>query len=393
MTDNMTIQNSGMEESSMIEELENQPEVDHFIERINHMSNEELLQDIMRHEKEVRGIDWQALYAEGSSGQLKARQMAADYVDQLQSQLDVQDGFITSAVASLRNATANEVEDMPMWGLAKEGAEEWRDVSGDGLERKVLHRLRTMQSIEASETAGAIANLLLNIHITGLMGRGYGEFKAARIAGQSRRVALFSSIKAVTVAATRAFVAVQVVLIIAEILLFLMAKDAVVYMILLNMTDDDLTVREIAVRNGKQIVQFGSPLAEHESNPKVLPKRDSFEDDDGTVLEETYWTGIFSARKRDLALIGTLGALRLQGNGFPNSAYVGWEIPLTLVGGGPNRCLVSAADEGNADTFAKKTQDQGVLLSRSDSPSARLTGKMHSGFGSEGYMSAIVTPI
>jgi hypothetical protein len=59
-----------------------------LVERYQKMSSAELLEDILRHEKEHRGIDWLGLYTQGTSGQAEARQLAQQYIRRLHDDLD-----------------------------------------------------------------------------------------------------------------------------------------------------------------------------------------------------------------------------------------------------------------------------------------------------------------
>lgn len=353
-----------------------------IIEKIRRMTYDERLEDIFRHEKEVRGIDWLALAAEGETGLMKARRLADEYLTKLRADLGVTDADIPT----FRLAVNDEVQVMPAWGINEKEALVWKNARGQDLADMVSFRLKIMQSLELTSSDTVYAQISLSIGVVAWLKKAYDAYTIARAAGFTSLSSAIQGIRAVTLNASKAFIATVVVAIIAEVLLYLMEKKAVVYTVLINMTDDDLIMNDLGIVNGKQLVQFVDPLELKQRN--ALNKRVGIELKAGEI-EYSYWVGLFAASKRDMALIGSLGAYSFTPcNSFPHSVYVGWEIPLTFFGGN-NRCLVSALNEGSCKRFADKTSRDGTLESASESNIATVTARMHSGSGSEGYMSVI----
>jgi hypothetical protein len=369
----------------MKENLDNiveNPLANEIIEKIKKMSNSEIMTDIFRHEKDVRGIDWLKYAAQGPSGIKEAHAMATKYLTNLKKELNVSD----EDERVFQRIADDKVQVMPAWGIDQKEADEWKNASGEKLAEMVTFRLKIMQSLELTSGDTVFAQIGLSIGVIAWVKRAYDAYKVARLAGYNSLSSVVQGIRAVTLNATKLFIAGVVVAIIMEILLFLMEKKAVVYTVLVNMTDDDLIMNSLEIINGKQLVQFVDPLDAEQRN--ALNRRTILDLPEGR--EANYWVAMFSASKRDMALIGSLGAYRFaECVSFPNSVYVGWEIPLTGIFGGPNRCLVSAVNESGTKAFAEKTSDKGSLYSTSDSGKATVTAKMHSGNGSEGYMSVI----
>lgn len=369
--------------SSIKDQVTEDTQVKKLIEKYTKMSRAELIDDIFRHEKEVRGIDWLAYAAQGEEGIIEAKLKANEYLVQLKSDL----GVLTEDVPDFRLGTANEVQVMPAWGINEKEAQEWKNASGKELADMVIFRLKIMQSLELSSGDGIFAQIGLSIGVVAWLKRAYDAYKVARLAGYNSLSSVVQGVRAVTLNATKAFVATVVVAIIAEIILWMMEKKAVVYTVLVNMTDEDLIMKDLEIINGKQTVQFVDPLDAKQRN--ALNKRTIVDLPEGR--ESNYWVGLFSGSKRDMALIGSLGAYSFTAcRSFPDSVYVGWEIPLTGLFGGPNRCLVSASKEPSTNAFAKRTSSNGTLHSTATSASgSTVTAKMHSGDGSEGYMSVV----
>lgn len=369
--------------ATLIDQITEDPKTKELIEKFAKMSQAELIDDIFRHEKEVRGIDWLAYAAKGPAGITEAKRKAAEYLTKLKSDLGVKD----EDMADFKLATGDDVQVMPAWGINEKEAQEWKNASGEALAKMVTFRLKIMQSLELTSGDSIFAEIGLSIGVLAWLKRAYSVYKTARLVGYTSLSSAVQGIRAVTLNATRAFVATVVVAIIAEVLLWMMEKKAVVYTVLVNMTDHDLIMQELALINGKQTVQFVDPLDEKQRN--ALNKRTVIDLPEGR--EANYWVGLFSASKRDMAAIGSLGAYKFVAcPPFPNSVYVGWEIPLTGVFGGPNRCLISASKEESTAGFAKRTSNEGSLYSTATSAGGGIvTARMHSGSGSEGYMSVI----
>jgi hypothetical protein len=365
------------------DQITEDPKTKELIEKFAKMSQAELIDDIFRHEKEVRGIDWLTFASKGPAGIKEAKSKAYEYLVKLKSDLGVKD----EDIADLKLATGDNVQVMPAWGIDEKEAKKWKDASGNELAKMVIFRLKVMQSLELSSGDGIFAEISLSIGVMAWLKRAYNAYKAARLAGYTSLSSAVHGLRAVTLNATKAFVATVVVAIIAEVLLWMMEKKAVVYTVLVNMTDHDLIMQDLTNINGKQTVQFVDPLDEKQRN--ALNKRTIIDLPEGR--ETNYWVGLFSASKRDMAAIGSLGAYNFVAcRPFPDSVYVGWEIPLTGVFGGPNRCLISASKEQSTATFAKRVSKEGSLYSTATSTGGgTVTAKMHSGSGSEGYMSVI----
>lgn len=72
--------------------------------------------------------------------------------------------------------------------------------------------------------------------------------------------------------------------------------------------------------------------------------------------EEIAYGGLFFASKRDEALIGMEGALKMEfenSNTFTNGVFLGYSVPLAQ---GKNNCLISYDKYNNAKDFFDKNQ-------------------------------------
>jgi hypothetical protein len=375
--------------------LAGEQEANQLLSKINSMSGKELLADIIRHEKEVRGIDWSQLASDQSLStdqvREKANGLAKIYLRNLQAELELADEDLPDFTRDFlkKPYSASNVQVAPTWGLNEKEAGHWKDASGEKLKDMISYRLKVMQSLELTSGVTIYGHIMLSIGVVAWMKRAYDFYKIARAAGMLRMAAVCNAIQKVTLNATRMFVATAIVAIIADILLYLMEKDAVVYMVLINMTDDDLIKNDQYLTHGKQTVQFVR-LNDEEKEEDILSKRTVMTFEDGSK-EENYWIGIYAAQKNNMALVGSQGAFSFQPcQTFPQGAYVGWEIPLSGVFGGPNRCLVAAARRsGNLEEFSNIAHKHGSLFCEDRFEKAKVTSKMHSGSGSEGYMSVI----
>lgn len=371
------------------------PQVSKLLSDIAAMSQPELLKSILEHEKQLRGIDWVELASDPSLShdqvKEKAREKSKHYLKNLQAELGLSDEDLPDFTKQFFSNPNSDVQIMPAWGIDHTEAKEWKSATGDTLERMITYRLAIMQSLELHSSDVTYAQVMLSIGVISWMKKAYDFYKLARLAGLTRLAAIVKGIRGVTLQATKMFVATVVVAVIAEIILYLMEKEAVVYMVLVNMTDDDLYKDQQHLTHGKQMVQFIKPSAEAVVEP-MLVKREVLDLGEGQI-EAGYWTGLFVAQKKDMALYGSQGAFHFRSTpSLPSGAYVGWEIPLTntFFSGGPNRCLVSLNDEGNCERFGEVTHARGNLNNSDSRNGITITGKMHSGDGSKGYMSVII---
>lgn len=373
------------------------PQTTLLLSRIKNMSHPELLDDILRHEKEVRGIDWAQLYADKSLSSLDVKQKAniltKTYLRKLQAELNVADEDLPEYTSQFLNTPYSDsnVQAMPAWGIDQQEADAWKRASGEELRNMTFYRLKVMQSLELTSSVAGYSQLMLTIGVIAWTERAYDIYKNARLANLAKLASVTRAIKAISLQSTKLFVATIVVAVIAEIILYLVDKESVVYMVLLNMTDDDLALENLYLTHGKQNVQFVNPdyAAKHAN---TLVKKTVLDLRAGDT-DACYWIGLFVAQRKDMALYGSQGAFKLAPcHSYPEGACVGWEVTLSNLFGGPNRCLVSAVNEGNAQRFSQETDRSGSLHSESNNGLARVTGKMHSGLGTKGYMSVVFEP-
>lgn len=358
-------------------------DADALLERLSALAPVEVIREIFDHQKHHHGIDWlEAMENRGLEGLADAKRRACERLIALQAELGVDDEQLAGFTP--RRLLEDDVQTMPTWFIDHQEAELWANAQGITVGEMVLRRLQVMQALELSSSDLGFAKLGLGIGVVAWVRQAWVAFRAARAAGEAVLSAVTQGVRAVTLSASRLFIGTVVVAIIAEVLLFVAEKDAAVFMILVNMTDDDLQMDQLAIDNGKQVVQFVDTL---NGDAKTLSRRDGIEVS-GTT-EYTYSIGLFAARKRDYALVGTRGGLSFVPTPtFPNAVYAGWDVPLTFLGG-KNRALVSTGPQDSIEAFVEAVDRDGTLDSSSESDEGIVTGRMHDGQGSEGYMAVV----
>ena len=123
------------------------------------------------------------------------------------------------------------------------------------------------------------------------------------------------------------------------------------------------------------------------TDPKpIIPKRlDPLKSESGNkAIPGSIQAGIFVAKASDNAPLGTEGALKFGAStSFTKGVFVGWKVPSS---GSSNCLLVSADYDGSISQFCEDTNNEDKQVCISDgSDGAKVTGKIHSAHGTDGY--------
>src|SRR5205809_623316 len=122
-----------------IETITPDPSVSAYIETLQRMTTDELIEDILRHEKEVRGVDWRALAAEGPEGLGRGRRETLDAAREKFRSAGLAEADMPGLGRLLSGD--DDIRLVPTWGIDEKTAQEWERADGPKLKDMVLLRL------------------------------------------------------------------------------------------------------------------------------------------------------------------------------------------------------------------------------------------------------------
>ena len=276
-----------------------------------------------------------------------------------------------------------------VWGWKPEHAKKFQDAKGGEIKDQIVNLVRNFQ-VMANDDERWLVKQFMDIGLWGVGIYGIAQVftilrTLATITEATEAFAVLEGVLEVGIAVIKLGITVVILAVLVP-LFVLMQKNAAGIMVILNDTDQDLDLEDITCTHGKVVGIFKESAALENPKP-IIPKRLPPIIDPVTKkikAEGSIQAGFFAARKRDMALIGTQGALKFKATqSFPQGAYIGWEVPLSE---GSNRLHVSATYNDSVSKFSDDTDDHGKQEETSTSTAnAKITGRVNSGSGSEAY--------
>ncbi|MBN2536108.1 MAG: hypothetical protein JXB88_24720 [Spirochaetales bacterium] len=303
-------------------------------------SIDEVLNDIWTYEKEQRNIDWMRLYEEGKLEPFKIIPEVKEYLEKRGKELHITRERVDEIIKGIQYVEP--------WTFSESAAKKWAQARGSDIKELIVRQLRNLQVIEGSDAPAAIAGLMIG---AGVLAVGFTEAKVLSsflaLRGAREGWAVINSVMELGINVIKFFAAVIVAGILIP-LAILMLKDAIAYMVIVNHTPSDFVLEEDPFfHDGKQVVGFRI----EENSQRVIPGKKEIRDPDGNLNAVVYSAGLFIAKKKDGALVGTSGALKFKRNAHaPHGLHIGWEVPLTGIHGW-NRCGVSMQEEESLKSF------------------------------------------
>lgn len=370
-------------------------------------TTDQIIEDIIEHEKVKTGIDWKAAAAAGPTEWKAATEKAHSYLTGLKDKLTEAEkerakemGLLnaqgelpglTELFADAAQTTAkipDGAAPFSVWGWKKERAKTFQDARGGKIKDKIVNLIRNFQVMK-NDDARYITKKLMEM---GMWGLGIFGLKRvwsivttlAELTEATEAFAVFEGVIEVGTAVINLAITVVILAVVVPLFIF-MTKNAAGIMVIINDTDQDLVLEDLTCTHGKVVAIFKENAAEENPQP-IIPKRlpPVINPETKEVIEGSIQAGFFGTRKRDAALIGTRGALKFEATeSFPQGAYIGWSVPLSR---GKNALLVSATFNGSVSKFSDNTGSHGKQEDTSTSTNnASITGRVNSGSGSEAY--------
>ncbi len=355
------------------------------------LTTDQLLTRILQHEKDVHGIDWKAAHAEGSSGIQKAISHYNNHLSELISNLS--DNELDTAkslgIVNADNTPApfpDDAPSYPTWGWREETVTAYNALRGDDVKKAVTNLVATFQVMAQDDDVGIVKTCMqagiIGFGITGLTAVATIIRTLAALTEATEAYAVLDGVITVGVNVIKLAVSTVVLAIIVPLML-LMEKDAFGLFVIINNTASDLTMNAISYTNGKCVAGFKNSDDITNEQAIIPAVFEMYNPATGQTIKAIS-AGFLGARKRDNAVIGTLGAMSFAPTtDFPAGIFLGWEVPLLI---GHNKLLVSANYTGDLSTFADNTQNADVLDSTDKSSTgATIEGHMNNTGGSEAY--------
>lgn len=355
------------------------------------LTTQQLFTRILQHEKEVHGIDWKAAHVDGSAGIQKAVAHYNTHLSTLISNLS--DNELNTAkslgIVNADNTPAtfpDGAPSYPTWGWRQETVTAYGALRGDDVKKAVTNLVATFQVMAQDDDVGIVKTCMQ----AGIVGFGVAGLTAvatiirtlAALTEATEAYAVLDGVLTVGVNVIKLAVS-TVVLAILIPLMILMAKDAFGLFVIINNTASDLVMSGISYTHGKCVAGFKN-TDDITNEQAIIPAVFEMYNPATQQTIKAISAGFLGARKRDNALIGTLGAMSFAPTtDYPTGIFLGWEVPLAS---GDNTLLVSANYSGDLSTFADKAQSADVLdSSDKSSTGATIEGHMNSASGSEAY--------
>ena len=274
----------------------------------------------------------------------------------------------------------------PCWAWTREKAAEFQNAKGDRIKDLISNLIRNFQVMEKSDE-----NMLAHFFMKcGLIGIGVAGAQAVLKVMKTIEkvadgiVALADGIITVGLKVIQFAISVFVLAILVPIFILAM-KDAAQVMVIINDTDDAMSLQDLATTHGKIVGIFKDNTNQSIALP-IIPKRKSAVYNEKGIMMSSgaVFAGFFAARKNDNAVVGSQGAMKFSATTlFPKGVSIGWEIPLSI---GSNRLLVSADFDGTASAFSDKTNEEDKQEdSSTSSKKGVVVGRVNSGSGSRAY--------
>ena len=368
------------------------------------------MSDLFQEQKDTFGIDWEKAVANGKDGMQDAFFQVKNILIRISEDLSESErykatelGLLTKdgEISVLRHGVfpalysgtsgADDVEKISVFGFNMEEANRFANAKGDDIKILMKNLITGFNVLGKSSSEAIVAKKMMAMGILFFTTTGgkavYKIIKTlVHIGEEEEFAAIFDGVVEVGINAIKLGVCVVVLAVLVP-LFILMEKNAVSIQLLLNFTGDDMEMDGVPYcTHGKEVCTFmqGDDPTDIEVNKPILPaKLTAFKD--GVDCSGVY-AGLFSAQKKDMALIGTRGAFKFKPTKqFPSGAYVGWSVPLSE---GSNKQYVSSNVEVSLSKFSDQADDKGSSESVSVNvqTGAVIQGRVNSKKGSEGYM-------
>ena len=366
-----------MEQRNMINEL---------MATIRSMDSQKVLNEIPQHEEEKRGINWRAVFNGSNDYDEKLTEVFSKLNEDLGLNMDCRQ-FKANPIKFL--CESDEVKTVANYAILNEPENMMIDYI-QSLRKEELGKyvLQMTQKLQFAEQGTSYTSIAISVAGAGLFGVGVEwaarSFQALETASTALEACIAGARGLLTISKVVAVISLVVIVVLIPFLIF-MDKSAEMMMLIINRTQEAIDIRDYYFKHGKLVARpedtdYGS--AKHETHAIQA----------GSYLKgvfEIAYVGTLYVTKRDCALIGVMGACKLEFSKptyFPDGVYLGFKTPLAQ---GDNAGFITAKKYNNAEDFYEKSGSF-KLETFEDTDKYHLQACVNSESGGEPVMIAII---
>lgn len=319
---------------------------------IKDMDSQKVLNEILQYEEERRGINWRAVFNGSKDFDEQLTKVFSHFNTELGLNMDYHK-FKTDPIHFLSNS--DDVQTVVNFSILNEPDNMMIDyvqsLRGNELAKYVLQMTPKLQFASQSTSYTSIA---LQVVSAGLFGVGVEwsvkSLQALETSATAIEACIAGARGLLTVSKVVAVVSLIVIVVLIPFLIF-MEKSAEMMMLIINRTQEPIDIHDYYFDQGKLV-------AKPEDTDYSSSAHETHAIQAGKFLKNVYeqaYVGTLYVTKRDYALIGVMGACKLEFSKttyFPNGVYLGFKTPLAQ---GDNAGFITAKKYDSAEDFYKKS--------------------------------------
>ncbi len=356
----------GFDKEGTLDMLEN------FNDFVANTNPEKELERILKHEKDVKGIDWLKFYDKD----LAEKPKVASYLNKIGASFTADDLLGKTKLYNLPNYGISNSSD----GNFIDDVQNYR---GDQIKKYTTKMISQLQIAQNTFDVGDVISGTNTIFQVGIVSVGIKwayDFGRGMIIG-------FGPRRAAIVAAQElggAFCGNMIGLLVTYGIKALLDKDAQMLAVVVNRTGNEMNFTNSYAANGKVISLPKVSTGDIDSdNKNAISAGEKFDD------IELVQAGWINASKRDSALVGVKAAFKIELVGdtlFKNGAYLGFSVPYS----GSNSCGCSLKQFKSSKEYLSQSSKNYSLGQEENNGSAHIQANINSKGGGQVAMIAVI---
>ena len=355
---------------------------------IKNLDTQKVINKILQYEEEKRGINWRAVFSGSNDYDEKLAEVFSQLNTELGLHMDYRQ-FKADPIAFLSNS--DEVKTVANFAICNDNPDSMMLDYIQGLRKKDLGKyvVNMTQKLEFASHSTNYLEIALDVIGAGIVSVGVewaiSTVKALKTSANLIEACVAGAKALSTVSKVTAVISLVVIVVLIPFLIF-MDKKAEMMMMIINRTPDDIDIRDYYLEHGKLVAK--------PEDKRLTPSKIESHSILGNLLigesKEIAYGGIMYVTKRDAALIGVMGACKLEFSKttyFLDGVYLGFSTPLAQ---GDNCGYITAEKYDSAKDFYKKKNSDFQLEKFEDNENYHLQSCVNSTSGGEPVMIAVI---